>query len=79
MRWIRHKISLDARNDIQLNKKRSDSPATLISIVGDNLFHLSAGRDVTMTNENPTNILILRMEERRRCRPVVTYCLTRLT
>ena len=55
-----HKISLDARNDIQLNKKRSDSPATLISIVGDNLFHLSAGRDVTMTNENPTNILNLK-------------------
>ena len=54
-----HNISLDARNDIQLNKKRSDSPATLISMVGDNLLHLSAGRDVTLTNENTTNILNL--------------------
>ena len=54
-----HNISLDARNDIQLNKKRSDSPATLISMVGDNILHLSAGRDVTLTNENTTNILKL--------------------
>ncbi len=54
-----HNISLDASNDIQLNKKRSDSPATLISIAGDNLLHLSAGRDVILTNENTTNILNL--------------------